>query len=100
MTKFRLSRQAESDLDEIACHIADRNPSAAVNQLEKLFNKFELLGGNPLLGELRRDLPGNPRSFTAGSFVVLYKPAADGIEVARIVHASRDLGAIFLRKEQ
>ncbi|MBU4272246.1 MAG: type II toxin-antitoxin system RelE/ParE family toxin [Planctomycetes bacterium] len=99
MTRFRLSRQAESDLKEIADYVADRNPSAAVNELEKLFNKFGLLGRNPLLGELRQDLPGKPRSFTAGNFVVLYKPTADGIEVARVVHAARDFGAIFRHKE-
>jgi plasmid stabilization system protein ParE len=52
MTRFRLSRRAESDLDAIADYIADRNPSAAVRELEKLYEKFVLLGRNPLLARI------------------------------------------------
>ena len=96
MTRFRLSRQAERDLEELTDYIADRNPSAAVGELEGLVEKFSLLGESPLLGQLRPDLPGNPRSFTAGSFVILYKPTANGIEVARVVHAARDLGGLLV----
>jgi plasmid stabilization system protein ParE len=50
------------------------------------------------MGQLRPDLPGNPRSFTADNFVILYKPTTDGIEVARVVHAARDLGALLRRE--
>lgn len=96
MTRFRLSHQAERDLEEIA----DRNPTAAVRVLEGLLNKFALLGDNPLLGQLRPDLPHSPCSFTAGNFVILYKPATNGIEVGRVVHAARDLGALLRREEE
>ncbi|NLF07052.1 MAG: type II toxin-antitoxin system RelE/ParE family toxin [Pirellulaceae bacterium] len=95
MTIFRLSWKAETDLQEIADYISDRNPSAAVKELEKFFAKFDLLGKNPLLGELRQDLPGNPRCFAAGNFLILYKPTAEGIEVARVVHAARDFRTVF-----
>jgi toxin ParE1/3/4 len=98
MSRFRLSRQAKVDLESIASYIGDRNPSAAVRELEKLLDRFTLLANNSLLGQLRPDLPGNPRSFAAGSFVILYNPIADGIEVARVVHAARDLGSL-LRQE-
>ena len=100
MSRFRLSRQAKVDLEEIAAYIGDRNPSAAVRELEKLLDKFALLANNPLLGQLRPDLPGSPRSFTAGAFVILYKPIADGIEVARVVHAARDLASLLHREER
>ena len=96
MSHFRLSPQAERDLDELADYIADRNPSAAVHEVEKLLDKFSLLGRNPLLGEMRNDLPPNLRGFVAGNFVILYTPIANGIEVARVVHAARDLGSLVL----
>ena len=51
------------------------------------------------MSELRPDLPKRPRSFSAGSYVILYKPIADGIEVARVVHAARDLGSLLRRHE-
>ena len=95
MTRFRLARQAKNDLDAIATYIGGRNPSAAVRELEKLLEKFTMLGKNPLLGQLREDLPETPRSFAAGSWVILYKPITDGIEVARVVHAARDLRSLL-----
>ena len=95
MTRFRLSRQAKSDLEGIAVYIGDRNPPAANRELEKLLDKFAVLGKNPLLGELRQDLPGAPHCFVAGSFLILYKPMIDGIEVARVVLAARDLRSLL-----
>jgi toxin ParE1/3/4 len=99
MTRFRLSRQAKADLEAIAAYIGDRNPSAAVQELRKLHEKFAVLGKNPLMGELRQELPKSPRSFTAGNHVILYKQAISGIEVARVVHASRDIGTILRENE-
>jgi len=98
MTRFRLSRQAKADLEAIAAYIGDRNASAADREVRKLREKFAILGRNPLLGKLRQELPGAPRSFAAGSFLILYKLTANGIEVARVVHAARDLGSL-LRQE-
>jgi toxin ParE1/3/4 len=98
MIRFRLSRRAKADLEEIAAYIGDRNPPAAGRELKRLLDKFVILGNNPLLGELRQDLPGTPRSFTAGNYVILDKPATDGIEVARVVHAARDLGSLLRRE--
>ncbi len=95
MSRFRLSCLAKTDLEAIASYIGDRNPSASVRELEKLLDRFSLLANNSLLGQLRPDLPGSPRSFAAGSFIILYKPIADGIEVARVVHAARDLGSLL-----
>ena len=94
MSAFRLSHRAERDLDDIATYIADRNPSAAIQEVERLSGKFLLLAGQPLLGEVRNDLPGCPRALSAGNYLILYRPVADGIEVARMVHAARDISAI------
>jgi len=95
MSEFRLTRLAERDLEEIADYIADRNPSAAVRQIETLLEKFTFLAANPLVGELRPDLPKRPRTFSAGRYVIVYRPVAKGIEVARVVHGARDLAAVL-----
>ena len=99
MTTFRLSLQAEVDLQEIAEYIAASNPTAAVDVLGNFFNKFNLLGTNPLLGELRQDLPHEPRCFSAGNYLILYRPMPKGIEVARVLHAARDFKTAFTRKK-
>jgi toxin ParE1/3/4 len=95
MSEYRLAFLAERDLDEIADYIADHNPSAAVRILEYLLEKFLLLSQNPLLGELRADLPKKPRCFSAGNYAIFYQPTSNGIEIARVVHGARDLGSLF-----
>lgn len=95
MNRLRLSRQADADLDEIAEYIADRSPSAAQRQLETLYEKFILLAAHPLLGESCENLSPSLRAFTAGSYVIFYAPLDDGIEVARVIHASRDIDSLF-----
>jgi toxin ParE1/3/4 len=98
MCDFRLSHFAEHDLDEIADYLADRNPSAAVREIEALLERFTRLANQPLLGQLREDLPRCPRAFCSGNYLILYRPTSTGIEVARVVHAARDL-APLLRHE-
>lgn len=97
MTGYRLSRLAESDLEEVADYIGARNPAAAVRQLEMLLDKFAVLGRSPSLGELRKDLPGHPRVFAAGAYVIVYRPTAEGIEVVRVIHSARDLESLLRR---
>jgi toxin ParE1/3/4 len=99
MKQFRLSRLATRDLEEIADYIGARNPTAAVRQLDRLFEMFATLGTQPLLGQLRDDLPSRPRSFCPGNYVILYKPAAAGIHVVRVVHAARDLKSLLGRED-
>jgi toxin ParE1/3/4 len=95
MSGFRLSHLADRDLDEIADYLADRNPSAAIREIESFFERFALLAPQPLMGQLRDDLPSCPRAFCSGNYLILYRPTAAGIEVARVVHAARDVSAIL-----
>jgi toxin ParE1/3/4 len=99
MKPFRLSRLAKRDLEQIADYIGERNPSAAVRQLEKLLRTLETLASEPLMGELRRDLPGMPRAFSSGNYVILYKPAQRGIHVIRVAHAARDLPSLLRQRD-
>lgn len=95
MSGFRLSHLAELDLDGIADYLADRSPSAAIREIEELADRFALLATQPLMGQLREDLPGCPRAFCSGNYLILYRPISAGIEVARVVHAARDTVSIL-----
>lgn len=95
MARYRLSRQAESDLEQVADYIGAKSPSAAVRTLEQILDKLTVLARSPLLGELRHDLPSHPRVFVAGNYVIVYDPTGDGIQVARVVHAARDLESLL-----
>ncbi len=89
---FILSEIASQDIADITNYIADRNPSAAIKMLEKLKATCQTLAENPELGEIRKGfgVPGC-RSFTVGRYVIFYRPNGNGIEVARLLHSSRDL---------
>ena len=54
-----------------------------------------LLAGQPLMGRERPELAPNLRSFSVGSYVILYRPISEGIEVGRIIHGARDIDAQF-----
>lgn len=101
MSRFRISRQAAADSDAIWDYlaIAKDNPAAAYHQVENLFEKFHLLATQPLMGQSREDLRSGLRTFAAGSYVILYYPLRDGIEVAGVVHGARDIESMFRRDD-
>ncbi len=102
--KFRLSRQARSDLEGIADYLAKSNPDAAERVLDTLLEAFEFLGENPLAGVARDDLHPHLRMFVprrpATSFVVFYYPLRDGIEVSDVIHAAQDWIGMFEQGER
>jgi toxin ParE1/3/4 len=95
MARIQRSTASLRDVVEIARYVAQDNPTAAFNLVETIDAKFLLLARNPELGEARRELGANLRSFVMGNYVIVYRPIHDGIEVARVLHASRDLDSLF-----
>lgn len=95
MNRFRLDGDARTDLLSIHAYIARDNLSAADRLLHEFKQKFRLLALNPLLGQERPELAPKLRSFCVGNFVVYYRPAEQGIEVVRVLHAARDVDAQF-----
>jgi len=86
------SPAASNDLVDIAEYIARDKPEAARRWVQMIREKCDLLASHPRMGEERPGfgLPGC-RYFTVGNYVVFFRATEDGIEVARIVHGSRDL---------
>jgi toxin ParE1/3/4 len=54
-----------------------------------------LLASQPLLGQLRPEFAPNLRSFSAGSYVIFYRPVRAGIEVMRVIHSARNIDTLF-----
>ena len=59
MSSYRISRQADADLEGIVDYIADFNPTAAFDVLDSLYDTFAFLARNPEAGTLRDDLRSN-----------------------------------------
>lgn len=91
---------AKEDLKAIGRYIrretSSRERAAAV--LHAIDEKARLYARSPEIGELRVDLGDNVRMFVAANYVCLYQPLPDGIELLRVVHATRDLPEVWRRQ--
>ena len=62
--------------------------AAATRLISEFKKRFRLLASQPLMGERRPDLAADLRSFSVGSYVILYRPTQGGIEIARVIHGA------------
>jgi toxin ParE1/3/4 len=86
------AQEADEDLVGIADFIARDKPEAARRWIQRIREACETLAMRPEMGELRRGFGvSGCRSFSVGSYVLFFRPTSDGIEVAPIVHGSRDM---------
>jgi toxin ParE1/3/4 len=96
MSRYRLTRQADQDLLEIWEYIARDNSPAADRQIDRFLDVFQVMAASPSFGQHHPELgAGDLRSFTSGSYVIVFRPVDDGVEVVRIVHGARDFTALF-----
>lgn len=101
MSGFRLTPQAERDLDDIWLQIAQDsgNIDTATRFVDSISERFPMLGRFPYLGRSRHeDLHSGVRSFAAGDYVALYRIIEDDLVlILRVVHGNRDIAAILRR---
>jgi len=95
LPRVKKTVRAELDLDEIWLHVAADSPSAANALLDSIGVRSSLRATQPLSGRLRPELGADIRSFVVGSYVIFYRPLADGVEIIRVLHGARDIEAIF-----
>lgn len=93
--RLRVTRLAQSDIDQIHDQIAADKPSAAFRWIQSMQKQFKFLAKNPGVGEARDDLRAAMRSFSHGSYVILFRVETDALEIVRVVHGRRDINALF-----
>jgi toxin ParE1/3/4 len=97
MMTYRLARRARRDVLKIWQHIAENNERAADRFIDLLTHYFELLGDNPRAGRRRDELRRGYRSFPVGEYLILYRVMEPGVCIMHVVHAPRDIEALFGR---
>jgi toxin ParE1/3/4 len=97
MSRYRLTDRAKADVHALWEYIvlARGYPDAADRQVDLLHRKFNVLARQPLMGEARDDLRPGLRVFSAGSYVILYYPQPDGVQVVGVMHGAQDIEAMF-----
>lgn len=90
--KYRLRRQAESDLEEIWDYTAVRwGLSQAEHYVGQVLYMLDILGENPRLGSSVSEVRPGYRKKAVGSHIIFYREDDDVIDVVRILHQRMDL---------
>ena len=92
--RFRFSKRAEVDLEEIAAYIARDNPARAVTYVRELREHCHGLVAFPEARRLRPELGEGVRLSVYGNYVVLYVVHPELLEIRRVVHGARNLADI------
>ena len=95
MPELIISPEAEADLLEIWFYIAQDSPVNADRFLDKLEEKAIKLCEFSEIGLDRPELAEGLKSFPVDHYLLYYRPTSAGIELARVLHGSRDMNTLF-----
>lgn len=92
---------AEQDLENIFLHIGreQQSPRAAARVIRDIVEKADTYAAEPLLAMIRHEFGPSIRAFYVHRYVIFYRAAAQGIEVIRVIHGSRDMFRVFRQEE-
>ncbi|HLF94068.1 MAG TPA: type II toxin-antitoxin system RelE/ParE family toxin [Planctomycetota bacterium] len=97
MKDTRLSARAQADLEEIWVYIGQDSPAAADRFVERILQTCRTLARTPRIGRPREDLAPGLRSLPYEKYVIFYRIAKSGVEVARVLSGYRDIEVLFDR---
>ncbi|MCP4674132.1 MAG: type II toxin-antitoxin system RelE/ParE family toxin [Deltaproteobacteria bacterium] len=95
MAKVNYSDLAKRDLAEIWLYIANDSPKNARSFIEYIENKCLMLAQLPRIGREYPELANGLFGFPIKNYMVFYNIADDGIVIARVLNAKRDIPALF-----
>lgn len=94
--RFVLTPAARDDLTEISAYIRQDSIEAARRVRAELREAMARLAQSPLMGHLREDLTDTPvRFWSVYSYVIVYDPDTQPLQVIRILHGARDVRRIL-----
>lgn len=98
--KIVFARQAQRDLEDILSYIAIDDQTAARRMMQRIEKIALLLADRPYAGPL---VPASGdaelRKMSVPPYIIYYRPKPEALQIARILHSSRDLdlAALFRR---
>jgi plasmid stabilization system protein ParE len=93
--RYCLTSAAEDDVFEIWSRIAGDDLLVADRIEAEIYDACQRLSEMPDLGHFRRDLTDKPVRFfgVRGTYLIVYDPASNPLEIIRILHGARDVSA-------
>lgn len=96
MPNVLLSHQAEIDLEDVWCFIAQTDTHTADSVLDQIAKESKTLALQPLMGRARADLQAKLRWWPSStSFAIYYLPGYHCITVVRVLHQSMDINSKY-----
>jgi len=93
---YRVSRDAQRDLDEIFFYWAKRASLRVADRLiDSITDRFWMLGGQPDGGRAAEDIAVGVRCFPAGKYLIDYRKTRRGIDILHVFHGARDRKSAF-----
>src|SRR5580698_10495805 len=95
--RYLLSPKAALDLFEIWRYIREQTSIAAADRVESAIReRIGVLAGTPGAGHLRKDLTDEDvKFFPVYSYLIVYRPDTDPLQVASTIHGRRDVERIL-----
>ena len=99
--RYRVSKDAERDLDEIFVYWAERTSLQTADRVvDRITERFWLLGEYPDAGRTVGDIATDVKCFPAGKYLIYYRKTRRGTDILHIFHAARDQRNIFKPKKK
>ena len=95
MPEITLDCDAKTDLLDIWQYIAKDNPVAADRTLDRIWDGLRVVAQFPHGGTARPESGLHLRCYSVGNCLIYFRPAENGVEIARVLHGARDVDAIF-----
>ncbi len=88
--RYILAEIAQQELEDILRYIAHRSDIETALRVDQEFHaEFLHLAGNPLIGHTRPDIPRTYRVWHLYSYLIIYKPDTNPLEIMRVWHGAR-----------
>ncbi|MBL0157739.1 MAG: type II toxin-antitoxin system RelE/ParE family toxin [Bryobacterales bacterium] len=88
---FRVSKDAEGDLEEIFLYWAQRTSLRVADRIiDGIADRFSLLGEHPNAGRSTEDIGAGVRCFPAGKYLIYYRKARGRTEILHLFHGARN----------
>lgn len=95
VSELRFTTPARRDLNEIWEYIAQDNPVAAGDFIEKITETCRTIADMPYMGRDRPDLIKGVRAFSVDRYLIIYRILGNGIQIVRVAHAARNISSLL-----
>src|SRR5436305_13694021 len=97
--RYRVSRDAEQDLDEIFAYWTERAGLKVASLLiDNIIDRFWLLGEHPDAGRSCDEMGPSVKCFPAGKYLIYYRKSLKGTDILHVFHGARDQERAFRKR--